>query len=440
MRIPSSLRLRLIAAAAFWCVAGLAGGGYALSEVFSDYVGRNVDARLTVLLDGLIAGSGAGEAVPAVLRPPADPRFAAPYGGLYWQVDGPGGPVERSRSLWDHTLSGGAGLPLLREAEGPNGQWLRIAARDIALPGLDGRVLFQVAVDKAEAEAEIASFNRLLIWTLAALGIGLVGAVVLQVRVGLRPLEAMGGALARIRAGGAERLEGDFPVEVKPLADELNGLLEHNRRMVERARREAGDLAHALKTPLSVLANEAGRTPGPLADQVTRQVAAMRGQVDHHLARARAAAAAGTLGARSDVAPVAEGLLRVMRRLYEERGIVFESAVDAGLAFAGERQDLEEMLGNLLDNAGKWAAGRVVLRAAAASGRLVISVADDGPGLDAAAREAALQRGRRLDETVPGAGLGLSIAADLAELYAGELDLAASDAGGLDARLTLPLA
>lgn len=439
----SSLRLRLILGAALWCIAGFAFGGYALSELFADYVERSFDHRLLVQLDAIIAGTEPlQDGTVGLLRPPTDPQFDSPYSGWYWQIDTATGPAERSRSLWDSTLPPpDAGTPpLYRDVTGPDGQALRIAARSVALPGLDGRVLIQLAGDRAELTAETDRFNRLLMWSLGLIGAGLVFGVVVQVQVGLRPLRAIGRALRRIRAGEVERLDGDFPAEVAPLVSEINNLIDHNRAVLERTRTQTGNLAHALKTPLTILGNAATSGDRDLRDLVMRQAGEMQRQVDHHLARARAAASAGTLTARAPVAPVIDGLVRVMRRLYQDRGLIVCATCGDDIAFAGDRQDLEEILGNVIDNACKWARTQVEVSVAVDDAALRVSVDDDGPGLPADRRASVMQRGIRLDETKPGAGLGLSIVADLVELYGGSVELAAAPAGGLRVALTLPRA
>jgi signal transduction histidine kinase len=301
----------------------------------------------------------------------------------------------------------------------------------------DGRIR---SGDRREIQADRQSFNRLLTFALAVLFAGVVGAVLVQVRFGLEPLRRMGRALSGIRAGRAARLEGDFPAEIEPLATELNALLDHNEALVDRARTHVGNLAHGLKTPLSVLTNEARRSHGPLASLVARQVALMRRQVDHHLARARAIATGTILGARTDVAPVLEDLRRTLGRIYADKALAITADCPPELAFRGARQDLEEMLGNLLDNACKWASAGVMVRGEAAGEHLLLVIEDDGPGLPPARLAEVLERGRRLDEQVPGTGLGLAIVADLAQLYRGRLVLEEAEGGGLRALLTLPAA
>ncbi len=247
-------------------------------------------------------------------------------------------------------------------AEGPESQHLRVLSRRVEFPAADTpapndtRVyIFTVAGDLATVEGEIRAFNGTIIWSFLLLGLGLVAAVFLQVRVGLLPLRRLQESLARIRDGSAQRLEGDFPAEIAPLAAELNSLLEHSNEVVGRARTHVSNLAHFLKTPLSVLASEAHAQPGTLSDQVKRQVETMRRQVDHYLARARAAGSVHVLGNRTQVAPVLNDLARVLTRIHAERAIAITCECPPDLYFRGERQDLEEMAGNLMDNACKWA-------------------------------------------------------------------------------------
>jgi len=312
--------------------------------------------------------------------------------------------------------------------------------------GDDGRYRITVAGPADEIDLEIAAFQQALLTTFALVGVGLLAAIFLQVRFGLRPLKRMSDTLAAIRAGRAVKLPPDLPDEITPLARELDALVDANREVVERARTHVGNLAHALKTPLSVVANEAGAAPGSLlAEQVTRQVAIMRTQIDHHLQRARIAAAVSVVGTLTEVRPLIEGLVRAMEKIHAVKRLKIETVLDPALFFRGERQDLEEMAGNLIDNACKWAVERVVVTVKAvtdeAAVRALIIIDDDGPGLSPEKRAEVGQRGKRLDETKPGTGLGLAIVRDVAEIYGGTVALDESeDLGGLLVRLSLPLA
>jgi len=305
-----------------------------------------------------------------------------------------------------------------------------------------------VAGDAAEITDEVRAFDQALLATFAVLAAVLLLTTMFQVRFGLAPLKRITDSLAAIRSGNAERLAGDFPVEIAPLARETNALIDANKGIVERARTHVGNLAHALKTPLSVMVNEAAARPGdPLAEKVQEQAAIMRDQVARHLERAQIAARVTVVGSLTEVTPVVAALARTMEKIHRDRAIAIEVRMGDALApepprFRGERADLEEMLGNLVDNACKWAASRVVievLRERAGDRQVVhILVDDDGPGLTPAEREQVARRGRRLDETKPGSGLGLSIVVELAGLYGGDLKLGAAPAGGLRAELTLP--
>jgi signal transduction histidine kinase len=439
-----SLRLRLIAMAVLWCAIALVAAWALLSALFADQVRRGFDDSLSAQLAGVIAASDWDDAGAASLRRPLpDPRFQQPLSGWYWQISDTGGPVLRSRSLWDGALPvadldiSGSGTFFL-DIVGPNGGRLRLAARRLTIADVEGTYLFQLAGDRSAGAADIARFEGLLAAALAILGLGLIGAMVLQVHIGLRPLARIGRALGDIRAGRADRLAGAFPSEIQPLADEIDTLLGHQAAVISRARTHAGDLAHALKTPLAVLSNEAANDTGALADQVRHSVVEMQRQVDRHLSRARTAASAGVLGARCDVTPVLSDLARVLTRLNQDRGIVITIEDHPSMAFAGEQEDLQEMLGNLLENACQWAAGKVRISLAQQGRRIVIQIDDDGPGLPMEARDEVLARGARLDESKPGTGLGLAIVADMAGLYQGSLSLHDSDLGGLSARLTLP--
>ena len=441
-----SLGTRLAAAAAVWIGLALISGGVVLSGIFSSHVEEALVQRLVHDLDRLAAGaevapSGALE----LSRSLPDPLYEQPYSGRYWQLDHlPAAPL-RSRSLWDAILPLPPDEPAngeihRHEIAGPAGQRLLVVERGVALPDSPRRTRIAVAADRQELDAAVAAFDRTLMFSLGVLWLALAAAATLQVRFGLRPLRRLRVALRAMREGRAARLAGDWPEEVAPLVADLNAVLEHDRAVVERARTHAGNLAHALKTPLSVLANEASQRDDPLAQAVRREVAAMRRHVDHHLARARAAAAAALPGVRTDAVATVSELMRAMSRLHQDRRLAIESSLPAAGVFRGEREDFAEMAGNLVDNACKWARSRVRVTVAVVETRLVLTVEDDGPGLAEGVRDRALARGVRLDESMPGSGFGLSIVRDLAELYGGSIVLAEAEFGGLKATLTLPAA
>jgi len=378
----------------------------------------------------------------------SDPRLQKPYSGLYWQVDGEGAHglgLLRSRSLWDTVLTVPAdrlddGQVHIHRIGGPDGATLVMMERVVTLadhPGLPLRLI--VAVDEQTMEGPVREFVGLLVLALCILAAGLAAAVFIQVWAGLAPLRRLRSGLADVRDGRSRALEGRFPDEVRPLVDEFNAVLGRDAEVVMRARTQAGNLAHAVKTPLAILANAAAAEDSALARLVAEQVGAARRQVDYHLARARAAAAVQVPGVRTPLRPALEALLRVMQRLHPDRVLSVEWRGAAGDAvFRGEEQDLQEMLGNLLDNACKWAASRVDVKVSVNGQGLVVSIDDDGPGLAPEVRQAVFERGVRTDEQVPGSGLGLGIVNDLARLYGGSVVLEASPGGGLRAVLSLP--
>jgi signal transduction histidine kinase len=450
----NSLSLRLIASAALVSLVLLAAAGLLLAQLFQAALERNFDARLKAVLDGLLANVELAEnGAPAMPTELADTRFTLPLSGWYWQVSPPLGkdlPELASPSLLEQRLSPPLTELARRDAEGvahfyltdQNGIRLRAIEQRFKLFGSEDEFSFLVAGNFDELKAEADAFRQTLVTVLALLGLGLLLAIFVQVRFGLRPLAALQRRLTQIREGKAERLEGHYPKEIQPVADELNLLIQSNSEIVERARTQVGNLAHALKTPLSVLTNEARLHPGPLADKVLEQAATMRDQVSLYLDRARRAARAQTLGAVTEVEPVLAALARTLQRIHQDKGVTIEVRCPPAAKFRGERQDLEEMAGNLLDNACKWCRGRILVevRQDMADGRpwLEIWVGDDGPGLPPDKRAEAMKRGRRLDETKPGSGLGLSIVTETAAMYGGKLRLDQSPLGGLASVLRLP--
>ena len=456
-----SIATRLFLSAAFWSGLILLIAGFSLAEINRQASEQDFDERLGVYLRALIAEIAApGEEPRPELGQLGEPMFELPLSGWYWQatrLDGPQQDVRASRSLFaerlpklaDLGIQAGASGARRDYAQGPDGRRLRLVERLIDA-GDQGRYLVQVAGPPDEVDAEIARFNLYVGATFALLALALVGSTALQVRFGLRPLRRLQEGVAAIRRGEGEKIEGDYPRDIFPLASELNLLIASNKEIVERARTHVGNLAHALKTPLSVIVNEADAHSGQpeagvLASRVRDQAGIMRDQVNYYLDRARAAARSSVIGTATDVKPVLGGLIRTFTKIYRDRDLTFEEHVPAGLRFRGERQDLEDLIGNLIDNAGKWATTRVEVvgrlnedPASASPTGIVITVDDDGPGLPPEARDLAMRRGRRLDESKPGSGLGLSIVVDLASAYGGSLVLSESPLGGLRATLQLP--
>ncbi|MFW5832651.1 MAG: sensor histidine kinase [Pseudomonadota bacterium] len=430
-----SLAGRLVLLASLWSLLVIAAGGVTLAWIFNQSVKHAFDERLEVLMQGLIAVSEVDEdGRLRVGTPPGEPRFRAPLSGWYWQVETPEGLI-RSRSLWDRDLPSAA-VPITY-VRGPGEQRLRMLSRAILMG--DTVYRFRVAGETETIGRATARFTATVAAALAVLALGLVLAVLAQVTWGLRPLTRLQAEIQRIRTGEAERLEGAFPSELAPVVDELNSLLAHNQEVVERARAHGGNLAHALKTPLSILANDAERGDDRrLADATRRQLPRMERLINHHLARARMAGAAGALTGHQPVGPVLAELIRTLGKLHGDKDLLIRRTDRLEATFHGEREDLMEMLGNLMDNACKWARTRVEVTVEAASDGFDVHVDDDGPGLPEMEWLRVIERGRRLDETVPGSGLGLAIVADHAKLYRGRLLLDHGPLGGLRATLHLP--
>jgi signal transduction histidine kinase len=440
----TSLTRRIIGIAAIWITVLLLGGGYALDRVLTSSLVENFDKQLEYVLNAMIAASEIGpDGEVRFNRPPADQRFLEPYSGVYFQVSGEGADAFPSRSLWDRRLRVDArhndvDLHTYDSREFED-EPLRIVERDVILPGSDVRWRFQVAQSREIIDRQIKDLRTTLVRAFAALGIGLLVLAALQAFYGLWPLRRVRKEVVAIRSGTQRRITEDFPREIFPLVNELNQLLAHSEEQAEEARRHAGNLAHALKTPLTVITNAATAKSPDLADTVCREATTMRRQVDHHLARARAIGRRASVQARALVWESVEAVERAVTRLYQD--VTVDITGDREAAVRVERQDLDEMLGNLVENAAKYGHGRVFVTVEQVADKGVeIVVEDDGPGIPAEEREAIFARGARLDTTgKPGTGLGLAIVRDVAEIYGGSVRLEESeDLGGLLARLCLP--
>ncbi len=430
-----SIRARLIGLGAALTLAALVAGYLAIAAILEDFVAGRFDAETEAVADALIAGASIDAGGRLLAGPePTDPRFQIPLSGWFWQLSQDGRVTAKSHSLFDNVLQppdaelqGGPGL-------GPDGEALRVTRHGFTLPGSDSALAVTVTAPRAEIDASLARLRRPLAVSLAVLGLALTAASLLQVAAGLRSLDRLGRDLRRIRAGRAESLPLPAVAELRPVAAEINALLEQNRSVLARAREHLGNLAHSLKTPLAALDNAL-----PPDHPGHALVARMDRQIGWHLRRARSSAAPRLLGHSTAALPVIEDILLVLSGPIRESGLAVEVAAPGHPAFAGERQDLEEMVGNLVENAVKWSSGRIRISAAVQGDRLRIAIEDDGPGLPDADHALALTRGARLDEAgPPGTGLGLGIVADLAALHGGALALERSDLGGLRAVLSLP--
>ncbi|HEY0325131.1 MAG TPA: ATP-binding protein [Allosphingosinicella sp.] len=440
--VGGSLTRRMIGIAALWIAVLLGVGGFTLDRVLTSAITRNFDASLDYVLTALIASSEIGPDGEILLsRAPADQAFLEPYSGVYFQVSAPGQDPLPSRSLWDRQLQVDRTMvhsdTLYRDSDEFEPEVLRIAERDIRLPGANTMWRFQVAQNREQLDSQILVLRRTLVRSFGILGLGLIVLAALQAIYGLWPLRRVRRALAQIRSGEKARIEERLPREIAPLTEEVNALLEHNEVQAEEARRHAGNLAHALKTPLTVITNAASAKSADLPSTVVREARTMRRQVDHHLARARAVGRRASAQARTEAWPALKAVERAVGRLYEN--VTIDLAGNKEAVVRVERQDLDEMLGNLIENAAKYGNGRVFVTVAGDEECVEIEVEDDGPGIPEAQRVAIFDRGARLDTEKPGTGLGLAIVRDVAQIYGGSIQLEESeDLGGLLARLRLP--
>jgi len=437
-----SLTRRMIGVAALWISVLLLTGGFALDRILTTSIVRNFDEQLTYVLNGMIAASEIGpEGEVRFNRPPADQRFIEPYSGVYFQVSGEGADTFPSRSLWDRRLRVSSGhfdlQPHIYDSSEFASEPLRVAERDVILPGSEVRWRFQVAQSREMIDSQIRELRETLFWSFLALGLGLLILAALQTIYGLWPLRRVQREVAAIRSGTKQRISDSFPTEIQPLTEEINQLLAHSEEQAEEARRHAGNLAHALKTPLTVITNAATAHTPDLADTVCREASLMRRQVDHHLARARAIGRRASAQARARVWESVEAVQRAVDRLYE--GVTVDITGNRTVEVRVERQDLDEMVGNLVENAAKYGNGRVFITVERNDGTVDVIVEDDGPGIPEQERVSIFDRGARLDTGKPGTGLGLAIVRDVAQIYGGHVRLEQSeDLGGLLARLTLP--
>ena len=441
-----SLSRRMMLIAAGWISLLLLVGGFALDRTLTGLVTRNFDEQLEFMVTGMIASAEIDDFGEVWFnRALGDQRFLEPNSGLYWQVSGEGFDPYLSRSLWDRTIdlereSTLESPPIFYDSPQFDGEPLRIVQRSAILPDSDTQWTFTVAGARAELDAEIREVRSIVFVSFAILGAGLFLLAVLQTWYGLGPLRRIQLAIQRMRTAGRNRVTVPLPQEVQPLVEELNALLAHSEKQAEEARTHAGNLAHALKTPLTVVTNAATAEAPDLSKTVVREAAVMRRQVDHHLARARAVGRRA-VGAVAQVFVCAEAVERAVGRLYPHVRFDLDGNKQARVAI--ERQDLEEILGNLIENAAKYGLGSVFVTVDATpqSELCEIWVEDDGTGIPEEERGRIFARGARLDTGKPGTGLGLAIVRDVAEIYGGRVELDESeDLGGLHVRLALPRA
>lgn len=455
-----SLVWRLVRSAAMWAVPALLFTAVSLIWFYRASTYRIFDDPLVNTIQALIASAETDPNAPggfSLTSEPIDPRYQLALSGRYWligelQEDGRLNTLKGSPSLYGATLTLPArdaviikerqGDVVRSSSRGPDSEPLRLAAQSVIFPGQDARpVVIVAAADRRSAAKAVRQFSYIAAGLMFILALGQAVAIFVQVRLGLRPLFALQERVVDVRQGRTGSVEGDYPREIKPLADELNSLISHNKTVVDYAQTHVGNLAHALKTPLAVLRNEAGTKQSTLAEIVGRQSEIMSNQVDHHLRRARAAARGQTIGAKTPISETLTSLVRTVQRIYRDKDLDIQLHVEEGLVFRGEKRDLEEMAGNLLDNACKWTKGKIRIKVDVpeepeARVRLVFD--DDGPGLSKDQYAEVLKRGARLDEATPGSGFGLSIVNDLAQAYNGSVELGESPLGGLRTILIIP--
>jgi signal transduction histidine kinase len=443
-RGTGSLSRRMIVIAAAWITMLLIGGGIALDRVLTDAVSDNFDDQMQYVLTAMVASAEIDPVGDVRLnRPLGDQRFLETNSGIYYQISGEGHEDWPSRSLWDRRLQ----LPTVKHkkpfyynSEQFPEEPMRVVTRTVKLPESDTEWTFLVAQNLDGLNAQVDSLRFVLIISFALLALGLIVLAALQTLYGLWPLRDVRREIANMRSGKQNRIDEDaLPDEVMPMVRELNALIDHNEMQAEEARRHAGNLAHALKTPLTVIMNSATAKASDLSDTVIREATTMRRQVDHHLARARAVGRRGHSHSRSDVWPSLESVERAVGRLYSH--VRLDMAGSKALAVRVERQDLDEMLGNLIENAAKYGGGSVFVTVEDQDDMVEIQIEDDGRGIPEEERIRIFDRGVRLDTSKPGTGLGMAIVRDVAEIYQGSVELDESeDMGGLLVRLKLPKA
>jgi signal transduction histidine kinase len=445
MALPNTLASRIIALSGIWILIVLVITAVMLVINHRDHTAQHYDAHVAMHFEELTSASYFTKNGKFQLAfNPSDPRYSELSSGWYWEVQQAGKSLQRSLSLGERSLSLEGILPTndirIYEISGPRNEDLRVHVVEMEIDPNHEPLVYIASAPLGGIKEDVVEYSNHIILSFAALGLGLMFAVVLQVRVALKPLQAISTRISDIRAGKAKKMPRDQLEDVRPLVDELNNLLDHNATLVKRARNQLGDLAHSVKNPLTVINNAAQDMSDEQKELVLQQTKDISRSVDHYLSRARTYGTEKVLGSRYSIRTAAEDLVYAMQRIYQERNLDFDLTPLRGCWFKGEGQDLEEMLGNLLDNACKWAKSQVRIGCSTSDDRLEILVEDDGPGIADEEYENVMRRGRRLDESKPGHGQGLGIVKDICALYGGQLKLSRSEMGGLQAKLELPSA
>ncbi len=443
MMFKSSLQLRLILSSLIWTLASLILTGVLIVSLFQGHIEKRFDNQLRDHLEELVAAGEISESGRLDLTwSPSDPRFNRPHSGWYWEILKNGSVIHQSNSLLMATI-----FPKDQETNtflqmnGPSGQAIRLYSRQIAFPRSTDTFVFVVAGPVSDMEDDIHTFSGNIILVLSVLSFVLVGMIVFQVKYGLLPLKRLTQSLSLIRSGDLEKMPQDFPLEVQPLASELNTLLEYNFTLLERARTQVGNLAHSLKNPIAVLMNEAKDVPGEKGNLIRQHLNSATDSIARYLNKARIAGSSSLLGTKTDLGDVTRDLKFSLEKLFIQSNLEISVSGLEGLVVRADPQDMEELLGNLMENACKWAKNRISISGSLQqAGHVLIRIEDDGPGVPSEHINDLVERGLRLDETKPGTGLGLHIASEITNLYGGELDFFSSDLGGLGIKITLPQA
>jgi signal transduction histidine kinase len=448
-----SLTFRVIAFSTIWAVVALVVIFTLITTLYRQASERGFDSLLSAHLFNLIGSVGVSEQGVLTGAPDlGDLRFSEPQSGWYWSVEP--ASKELTGNLRSSSMIKAIPSPSVLEvpfdsefqrkylAEGLDGEEVQVFESEFVLDAKNRIARFRVMGNETELEQEISAFQRRLLTYLSLFGFGMIAINAIAILYGLQPLRRVRNALAMVRQGTAQRLGGRFPAEIEPLANETNALIENNKRIVERSRTQVGNLAHSLKTPLAVLLNEGRALGGDKGKLITEQATSMQQQVEYYLQRARMAAQRDSVVYRTPVKPLVQRMVRVMEKLNPKIDLRLTLPQEE-VIFAGEREDLEEVLGNLLENAMKWAKSVVAVTVGLVADEegnaslFEISIEDDGPGIPEGKAREALKRGKRLDESKPGTGLGLAIVADLVNEYGGKLALERATLGGLKAGIVL---
>ena len=443
--IRKSLAFRIIALSGFWIIMALVITAMLLVYFYRDHSAQHFDDHVSMHLEELVEASHfLPDGTFDLAFNPSDPRYHDLHSGWYWEVKQSGSTLKRSPSLGGDNLDIGDVRPtmsvIVHEIVGPTSAKLRVHILEIKLDSRHDPLMLLASAPMKGLKDDVQSYSSYIVTSFLVLGIGLLLAVVMQVRVALKPLQAISTGISAVREGKASKLPQNHLEDVQPLVDELNNLLDHNAVLLKRARNRLADLAHCVKNPLTVINNETRNMESGQRDLIIQQTNEITRNVDHYLSRARAFGTGNVLGSRSNIKTVAEDLVYAMQRIYQDRNLEYDFSQMRECWFRGEGQDLEEMVGNLLDNASKWAKSRVLIRCKTANGRLLLIVEDDGPGIPEEKYGDVIQRGHKLDDSSPGHGQGLGIVNDIAGLYDGSLKLGTGQLGGLQAELDLPLA